>query len=295
MYLNPYSDSTRWLRGNLHGHTCCGRFMDVSQSGPMFASLGYDFMAITDHNKAPDEDQWRLWQNQAGLILIPGEENGATDHLLEIGVHAVTETPSPNIADRAQALKASGGFVATCHPQEYPHGRHNVAQTAGIAHAIEIFNGLREGRGCDEAANIALWDEVLTRGDRVWGIATDDFHCQYTTPGHGWVCVQVPQDQEEVSWQLLVEQLKNGAFYASTAPEFRQFTLEEDTLTVLADRFVQQMRVIGPAGTLLYATEGPELEWQVEAGHPYFRVEVHTGTRRAWSQPFFNSEAQRSR
>ena len=64
MFLNPYTYSTRWLRGNLHGHTCCGRFMDVSESGPMFASLGYDFMAITDHNMAPDEEQWRLWQGQ---------------------------------------------------------------------------------------------------------------------------------------------------------------------------------------------------------------------------------------
>jgi len=289
MYLNPYSDSTRWLRGNLHGHTCCGRFMDVSESGPMFASLGYDFMAITDHNMAPDKEQWQIWQDRAELILIPGEENGKTDHILELGVHAVTETPSLDIVDRATALRESDGFVAACHPQEYDHGAENVYRTAGIVHAFELFNGLRENRGCDEAANIAIWDTVLTQGHRIWGIATDDFHCQYTTPGHGWVSVQVPEDKENVTWQMLVEQMKNGAFYASTAPTFEQITFKDDTLTATSDRFAKTMRIIGPDGTVLFQTDGPELQWQVEPNHTYFRIEVHTGARRAWSQPFYNT------
>ena len=291
MYRTPYTDSTRWLRGNLHGHTCCGRFMDVSESGPMFASLGYDFMAITDHNLAPDEEQWRIWQDQAELILIPGEENGKTDHILELGVFSVTETPSLDIEDRAKALIESGGFVAACHPQEYAHGAENVYRTAGTVHAFELFNGLRENRGCDEAANVTIWDEVLTRGHQIWGIATDDFHCQYTTPGHGWISVQVPEDEEHVSWQMLVEQMKKGAFYASTAPTFEQIIFDGETLTARSDRFAQTIRVIGPHGSILYQTEGPDLHWQPEPGLLYFRIEVHTGARRAWSQPFYNAKS----
>ncbi|NKB68262.1 MAG: hypothetical protein GKR89_14465 [Candidatus Latescibacteria bacterium] len=287
MYQTPYTDSTRWLRGNLHGHTCCGRFMDVSESGPMFASLGYDFMAITDHNMAPDQEQWRLWQEQANLVLIPGEENGKTDHFLELGVFSVAETPSLDIEDRAQALMAAGGFIATCHPQEYPHGAENVQRTAGIVHAIEIFNGLREGRGCDEPANIGLWDQALSQGHRVWGVATDDFHCQYTTPGHGWVSVQVPEDEENITWQLLVEQLKKGAFYASTAPVIEQILFDGQNLSLQADRFVQEMRVIGPHGEQLAVGQRPRLEWRAADDLAYFRVEVHTGSRRAWTQPFF--------
>ena len=61
--------------------------MDVTESAPMYASLGYDFLAITDHNLAPDADQLRAWQEKTGLILIPGEENGGTDHMLEIGIN----------------------------------------------------------------------------------------------------------------------------------------------------------------------------------------------------------------
>ena len=289
MYLNPYTDSRRWLRGNLHGHTCCGRFMDVSESGPMYASLGYDFMAITDHNKAPDEDQWHTWQSQANLILIPGEENGSTDHILELGVFAVTETPTESILDRATALEQADGFVAACHPQQYDHGAQNIHTAAGVLHAFEIYNGLRANRGCDEAANVVLWDEVLTEGHRIWGIATDDFHCQYTAPGHGWVCVQVPEGDENVTWQTLVQQLKAGAFYSSTSPSFDQITFDGDLLRVKCDPYVQKIQVKGPEGLTVAQTEGNALEWVAEPGLSYFRIEGHSGVRRVWSQPFFGA------
>ena len=66
-------------------------------------------------------------------------------------------------------------------------------------HGFEIFNGLRESRGCDETANVELWDQILTEGGQIWGVATDDFHCAYITPGHGWVMVQIPEDLIETA------------------------------------------------------------------------------------------------
>ena len=289
-YMSPYSSSQRWLRGNLHAHTCCGRFMDVSQSGPMFAGLGYDFLAITDHNKAPDLEQWRIWQEQADLIVVPGEENGKTDHILEVGVHEVTPTSSDDYVDRAWALREAGGFVVGCHPQEYKHGADSIHAGGRALHAVEIYNGLREARGCDETANIALWDEVLTKGERLWGVATDDFHCAYTSPGHGWVCVQAPAEKERITWRFIVEQLKAGAFFATTYPSFTKIVLADGTLCAAADRRTQVMKVIGPGGRTLYAVEGNVLEWQTAPGLTYFRIEAECGVKRAWSQPFFPAQ-----
>ena len=286
MYLSPYSSSTRWLRGNLHAHTCCGRFMDISESGPMFASLGYDFLAVTDHGKAPDEEQWRTWQAQAGLVLVPGVENNVGDDILEVGVHEVCQTPGHGFADGARALGAAGGFTVLCHPQQNARGSDNVRAAPALLHAFEIYNGLREGRGCNEAANVELWDEVLSSGDRLWAVATDDFHCQYTTPGHGWVCVQVAEEAE-VTWPLIVEQLKAGAFYASTFPTFERILLEGDRLCVSATAPIQRIRVVGPEGRTLYVVNDRELEWTTTKDLSYFRVQVESGIKRAWSQPFF--------
>ena len=206
----------------------------------------------------------------------------------EIGVHAVTPTPSDLFAERARALRSGGGFTVACHPQQYPeNGAQNTLRAADDLHAVEILNGLRESIGCDEAANVPLWDELLTVGKRLWACANDDFHFALISPCHGWVCVQVPEGDEAVTWQMIVAQLKVGAFYASTYPRFEQIALEDDTLHVSGGHRVQHLHEIGPGGKTLHSQEGSTLEWQTESGLSYFRVEAHLGVKRAWSQPLF--------
>jgi hypothetical protein len=261
--------------------------MDVSESGPMFARLGYQFMAVTDHNMAPDEEQWRIWQEQAGLILVPGEENGDRDHILEIGVHQLTPTPNDNFVERAAALRSGDGFVVACHPQQYDSGPENVTAAAEPLHAFEIYNGLRELRGLTEATNIELWDEMLTAGKQIWGIAADDFHFAFMSPGHGWVCVQVPEEERDITWSLIVDQLKAGAFFASTSPHFTKIVLEGNELQVGADSFVERLQVIGPGGAVLHQVAGDNMIWQCQPGLTYFRIEAIAGIKRAWSQPLY--------
>lgn len=264
--------------------------MDISESGPIYGALGYDFLCVSDHNMAPNEAQWRIWQDQVKVTLVPSEENGEDDHILEIGTHVVTPTPSGSFVERATDLRAAGGFVAACHPQQYPdRGEDNVRAAASALHAFEIFNGLRETRGFDETANVVLWDELLTAGEHIWGIATDDFHFALISPGHGWVCVQVPEEADEIGWQLIVDQLKSGAFYASTSPSFESLELIDGLLKVRAVSWNNALRVIGPGGRVLCEVEGSELHWRPREGLTYYRVEAVCGVKRAWSQPFFPS------
>jgi hypothetical protein len=263
--------------------------MEISVSGPMYAALGYDFLVVTDHNKALDARQWSQWQDSANLILVPGEENGATDHIVEVGVHQVTSTHDEMYVDRARILRQSGGFIVGAHPQEYPHGAENIRAAADELHAFEIFNGLREARGCDEFANITLWDELLTDSKQIWGVAVDDFHCDYITPGHGWVWVQIPENLTSVTWSTIVDQLKTGAFYATTYPRIHSVVHEHDALHVHADQHTQRLKVIGPGGDTLYEVQSNQLKWQPPVGLAYFRVEAECGIKRAWSQPFYES------
>ena len=285
-YCSPYTASTRWMRGNLHTHTCCGRFMDLSESGRMYARLGYDFLAITDHNKTHDANQIDGWRQAAGLVVMPGEENGAVDHIIELGVHEVTPTPEKDYARRVQAMRDAGAFVIAAHPQERPTGEQDVRSAAEHLHAIEIYNGLRELRGTDETRNVTLWDQLLTQGHRLWAVAADDFHCQYNSPAHGWVVVQMPEDDAAVTWQGLIEQLKRGAFYASTGPSFEKLQLHDGQLHVAAGKRCT-IQIVGPGGEVLARSDEPELTWNVDKGLPYFRAEIHRGIKRAWSQPFF--------
>ncbi len=263
--------------------------MDIAVSAAMYADLGYDFLAITDHNLAVDKSKLAAWQEKTRLILIPGEENGESDHIVEIGVHEVTPTPADDYTERARALHKGGGFVFAAHPQEYDLGPENIHRSVDSLHGLEIFNGLREARGCNEFDNLSLWDELLTEGKRIWGVAVDDFHCDYITPGHGWVWVQVPQAAQLITWPLIVQQLKAGAFYATTYPRFEAIKFDMNVLRVRAGKYTQQLTVTGPGGHILHSVKGPRLEWPTEAGLAYFRIEAKCGIKRAWSQPFYQA------
>jgi hypothetical protein len=267
--------------------------MDASVSGQIYANFGYDFLAITDHNMAHTPEQWQKWQAENSLTIIPGEENGSKGHILELGVYEVTPTGTDNYTERAKLLRQAGGFVVGCHPQEYPGcGEDDIRDAVGMLHGFEIFNGLREGRGHNEMANVVLWDKILTSGGRIWGVATDDFHCAYVTPGHGWVSVQVPEDTPNpVDWGTIVQQLKAGAFISSTYPALEKITLESDDTSsdklVVEARGTRELRVIGDGGTILHRATGNHLEWKVESKLTYFRVEAVSGIKRGWSQPFY--------
>ena len=97
----------------------------------------------------------------------------------------------------------------------------------------------------------------------------------------------MPEDAEPVTWQLIVEQLKAGAFFSSTYPNFTAFTLNNGTLRVSADGIVRRLRVVGPESKTLHEVDGHTLEWETEPDLTYFRVEAECGVKRAWSQPFF--------
>ncbi len=288
-YENPYSASKRWLRGNIHTHQFCGGPIKPAITGKMYRQLHYDFIAITDHNQAHPQEEVEEWSRQAGVIIIPGVEHGNTDHIIELGTNQLTSVNSDDYAERARTLQAGGGFILGCHPQEYPDGEEKIKRGANHLHAIEIFNALREGRGTKEILNVQLWDELLAGGKRIWGVAVDDFHAAYIGPGQGWVCVQVPE-QAKITWPLLVEQLKKGAFYASTYPGFESFNLEQGVLRVSAAKRTRMLKVLGPGGIILHEESGQTLEWRIDGGLPYFRVEAVNGGKRAWSQPFFRRQ-----
>ena len=267
--------------------------MDASTSGQIYAELGYDFLAITDHNNAHNPEQWQEWQAKTDLLIVPGEETGNSGHILELGIQSVTRTESDFYIDRAKQLRQAGGFIVGCHPQEYPdHGEEDIRSSVEYLHGFEILNGLRESRGCDENANVKLWDQILTNGDQIWGVATDDFHCAYITPGHGWVMVQIPENTPTpIDWQIVVEQLKKGAFYASTYPSFEKIEFHDESpsnqrLIVTAKR-ARSLQIIGDGGIVLHKEKGNQLEWSAIPHLTYFRIEAISGIKRSWSQPFY--------
>lgn len=64
------------LKGNLHGHTT---FSDGSYAVEWvigrYRDLGYDFLAITDHDDKVDESYWfQIPSGDTGMVILPGIE-----------------------------------------------------------------------------------------------------------------------------------------------------------------------------------------------------------------------------
>jgi len=100
--------------------------------------------------------------------------------------------------------------------------------------------------------------------------------------GRGWIAVLAPDPGVE----SLVAAIRQGAFYATTGPEFTSFTLSGRRLCAAADSG-SSLRFIGK-GAVLLGSGGSNACYTVTGREGYVRVEAWGGSGgRAWSQPFF--------
>ena len=181
-YVNGETD---WLRGNLHTHTTeSDGKLPPQQVVDLFAALGYDFLAISDHDKLTDPAPL----DAKGMTLIPSVEVTAKGpHLQHIGA---TKRIAPE-ADRQQVLDniaQDTGFAIMNHPNWTSNYNHCPLETLealkGYA-GIEIFNGvILDLEGSELATD--KWDRLLAQGRRVWGFANDDSHVYPDHAGRGW-------------------------------------------------------------------------------------------------------------
>ncbi len=291
---NPYlssdgSDGFTWLRGNLHAHTT----LSDGQLPPeaviaAYEQAGYDFLAISDHDKLVPPAQY---QARTSMTLLPADEvTAAGPHILAVQVATVIE-PDPDRQAVIDATRAQGGFAILNHPNWQKHYNHfpqeQMERLTGYA-GIEIYNGVIERL---EGAALATdrWDRLLASGRRgVWGYAHDDSHARRDV-ARGWNVVQAA----DRSVNAICDALRHGRFYASSGVDITRIEVNGSTILVAAPG-AQRIRFVGAWGVELYCADASEGRYEVtgreEGG--YVRVECHgEGTKTAWTQPFFFSEA----
>src|SRR5688572_16444915 len=221
--------SVVWLKGNLHTHT----LQSDGDSPPgevatWYRQHGYDFLVITDHDKitrikAPD-----------GLVLIDGEE--VTDrlpkkplHVNAIGLTRVVapqggKTPVDVLQRNMDAVRAAGGVPLVNHPNfGWAFGADELLQLRGLV-LLEIASGHPYVNAQGPPSAEAIWDTLLTKGRRVYGVAVDDSHhwkrpwdTDIAPPGKAWVVVRAERDAKSI-----VKALERGEFYASTGVELEE-------------------------------------------------------------------------
>jgi hypothetical protein len=289
-----------WFRGNTHTHT----LLSDGDSSPedvvrWYRDHGYHFLVITDHDKITSVSDDKL-------LLIAGEE--VTDHLPKKPLHVNAiglknlvkpqggSSPLDVLQRNVNAIRDAGGIPAINHPNFGWAFGADVLKRLENVKLVEIASGHpyvnMEGGGGVPSVE-AMWDEVLTSGKTLYGIAVDDsHHLKFETtkgnvalPGRAWIVVRA----SSLTREAVIKALERGEFYSSKGPELTEYTVTDSSISVTIGehggaRFRTQF--IGSSGRLLLESTGNPATYRIRGGEGYVRTKViDSNGNAAWTQP----------
>jgi hypothetical protein len=290
--LNPYTQEGLWLKGNLHTHTeasPCGHYPLAEVAGTYSDRImKYDFLAITDHLLVTDISQV---QGMNGIVLFSGIEfKKEAFQTLGINVSPFSDDPldEKNHQDIFNHVQGQGGINIICHPHIYKNNYWPLERLLDLSGftAIEIYNHNVKMNNAGRAVATDVWDELLSRNRRVWGIASDDFHHR-SRYGGGFIMVKAAKKSADA----IIAAIQKGAFYASAGIILKDIQVTGDIIS-FASIPGTVFRFIGHEGKLLSEVKtskpGEKVSYRVRGDEKYVRAEAfREDGAMAWTSPFW--------
>ncbi len=303
----PGVQGVRWYKGNTHAHT----LESDGDSSPEYVARwykehGYDFLVLSDHNVLTDPATLAHLVDST-FILIPGEEVTSSFerkpvHVNGLNISRLVEPQvGPSVVATIQAnvdaVREAEGVPHINHPNyRWAFGAAEIAQVENDR-LLEIYNGHpfvhNEGGGGWPGLE-EIWDQLLTMGKRIYGIAVDDAHhfqgefsADRVNPGRGWVSVKAAT----LNADAILESMERGMFYASTGVELEDVIITSSHIGVrVRERgdFKYTTTFIGDGGRELMRAGGPQAAYELDGRVSYVRARVDDSSgARAWIQPVF--------
>jgi hypothetical protein len=288
-WQSPFALPGNWYRGNLHTHTTQsdGR-RSPEDAIAWYREQGYDFLALSDH--------WVLTPGRAvsqGFITLTATElNGEGYHLLVAGL---AELPPRALEHRPQAVidhvKAQGALAYIAHPYWTGRPSGEIAALRGLD-GMEVYNSVCEiSKGTGHAR--VHWDDCLSTGRRLTGLAVDDTHWGLGEAGGGYIMVRA----QELTEQALLAALHGGHFYASAGPVIQDLRVQigeagEPVLDLVCSPCAEIVfYTCGPRGRRIAAEPGASLtrgSLPLQREQVFVRVECRDAQGRcAWTNPVY--------
>ena len=241
---NPYQ-SVNWsedgqYKANFHGHTTIsdGR-LNPQDHVDMYHALGYDILAITDHNRVtwPWTDFTSFMASERSLERMESEPHNMPEDLIfenrdpyALGIIAIqanelsshhhmgsffndhngTRTEQESL----DAIAEKNGIAMLYHPGRYNHNTEWYTElylNNDHLFGLEIYN-----QGDRYPGDRAIWDSILsiTMPERpVWGYSNDDMH-RARNLGYNWNMMILP----ELTLDWVRTGMENGLSYFVYAP-----------------------------------------------------------------------------
>jgi hypothetical protein len=289
-----------WFKGNVHTHTTRSDGTKTPEELiEIYKEAGFDFLSITDHGIVVDPEGL----DGKGLLLVPGSEMcigkseaGQLYHIVTLGVDETLPFKDFDYGVDPQKVidytNEVGGIAIVAHP--YWSGLcHCDLLVLRDYHGVEIYN-----TSCDYERNTGLSavhiDGLIVAGLEPFIYATDDHHGA-VRPNlpidacEAWINVKA----ESLTVENILEAIKKGHFYASTGPEIKDITIDDNGVISVECSPAKYISFVSTPSLGLKEHEmGEPLTKAVYPGRPgetYVRIEVtdYEG-RTAWSNPIYN-------
>jgi hypothetical protein len=297
----------RWFKGNTHSHTL-NSDGDSTPDGVVkwYRESGYNFVFITDHEYITGVSALNdLFGRPPYFAIFTGQEiTGVFDrkpfHVNGLGLGRVVmpktgksgvETMQFNI----DAVRAAGGVPQINHPNfGWALTAADISKLENVK-LMEIFNGhptVNNLGGGGSPSVEEIWDEVLTAGRLIYGIAVDDSHYfkrigdpSVAAPGRGWIVVRAA----ELDLSSILSAMENGDFYSSTGIEIAELTntSEQIEIKINATRWSKYtVRFIGSGGRVLSESFENPAVYRPDGTEGYVRAKIlESNGKFAWTQP----------
>lgn len=301
---------TQWFKGNTHAHT----INSDGDSTPddvarWYREHGYDFLYITDHAMVTDVDPLNaIFDGNGQFLVIRGEEVTSNFDKRSVHVnalnptHAVDAQRGSDTRDMLQKDLDVAHSVASVVQINHPNWRwqltaKEIAAVKG-ADLLEIANqhpdGNNLGGGPDAPSTEQIWDELLSHGIHIWGVASDDSHTfkePWLTgeplPGRGWIVVRAAH----LTANEITSAIKAGDFYASTGVSLKDYQASAKQVVVsIQQRSDRKYHVqfLGLHGRILAESFETSAIYTIKGDEGYVRIKITDSDGRiAWTQPVF--------
>lgn len=317
-------DAIGWRKGQTHLHSNLSGDSGTPPADVIrfYTEHGYDFIVFTDHNRVTRAPA------SSSLLVIPGVEltqnlsecnppdpevKGCNLHMnaLFVGPQApaAVELPPPLGATRLevylrelQLARSYGGLAQLNHPN-FRWGADAATVTELARKGVRFLEIANASGDCNDDGDArhpgteVLWDQALTAGVQLFGVATDDAHHYYDadaarrrgetayTGDRGFIMVRAARSEAALRAALL-----SGDFYASTGVLLSRVALSASAMELAVAPETAgdcEFTFIGTGGRELARSRGRTARYPI-AGltSGYVRAVVRDSAgHRAWVQP----------
>lgn len=309
--LPGLSQECSWYKGNTHFHTLnSDRDEYPRRVVRWYHDHGYNFSAITDHNKVTEIKYLDTDPND-DFILIQSEELDVDHQEIPIHMNALN-TPNQSEAQdgssivdtlqiNIQAVRGAEAVPQINHPnwkwsftdrEMFPLTDVNLFELYNVSYECNNF-GAGGRPGMEE-----IWDRMLSRGKVIYGTACDDAHHflgdfspEKENPGTVWIMVKA----RELTPDSIVTALEKGDFYATVGVILKDVIITEKEYIIEIEPCKDNSYTtlfIGKGGKILQGIFGLRAAYTFEGDELYVRARIFASSGAfACTQPIFLKKA----